>query len=290
MRFSLLPTKGEKHVPGAVSWGSHSHSILQYFLQAYFLSSTQNTASESSYCGIACVSNLWGIASEFRKNEKQNFKQSTREEASLGVKGKVAGEVASRLTVICLNHLQLFNTNFRYYQAWELQLCSFFAPPPSRWWYIHMSTSSLNHQPPSTWLKSLEKVPLWCWSRQWPWKFPGRDRVLFAISQVEPARGGNVTPGPWRSNLPQLEAAYPPTDCKHCGSLWYWADCCFIRARTRVSGEELCLSLLDELVYFPGTWEAQNKLIGKQRVYQTHRKHSRWYRTAGATPKPQQKA
>ena len=93
-----------------------------------------------------------------------------------------------------------------------------------------------------------------------------------------------------RSNLPPLAAVYPPTDCKHNGSLWYWADCCFIRARTGVSGEELCLSLFDELVYFCCAWEAQNKLIGEQHVYQKLRNHSRWYWTVSATPEPPQKA
>lgn len=91
-----------------------------------------------------------------------------------------------------------------------------------------------------------------------------------------------------RSNLPQLAAVYPPTDCKHNGSQWHWADCRFIRARTRVSGEERCLALFDELVYFPCTLEAQNKPIGKRRVYQ--RKHSRWHWTVAAAPKPQQKS
>lgn len=33
--FLRCPTKGEKHVPGAVSWGSHLPSILLDFLQVY---------------------------------------------------------------------------------------------------------------------------------------------------------------------------------------------------------------------------------------------------------------
>lgn len=33
--FLRFPTKGEKHVPGAVSWGSHLASILLDFLQVY---------------------------------------------------------------------------------------------------------------------------------------------------------------------------------------------------------------------------------------------------------------
>lgn len=173
----------------------------------------------------------------------------------------------SRLNLSFRAQIQI---NLRYNQRSDFYSCVFSlsyldhqeSGPPTQ----HRPRVCLRHQPPNTWLKSSENVSVWCWWLQRPWEGTREDAVCNFTGGA--GEGWECHFWSWRFNLRQLALVYSPTDCKHNGSLWYRADCRFIRARGRVSGEQLYLSLFDELVYFPCTLEAQNKLIGKQSVYQ----------------------
>ena len=243
---------------------------------------------KNSYFGITSVPNLWGASSEiWRSRCRISINRHGRKWTWWG---EVVGEVASRLTTSSASHPHLDlsggggKSHLRERGISSTAVCA-----------CRTSTTNAVTCPNVTYPpQHVIEVP---------WE--SVSVVLITPTAMEVGGKGhglvcNFTGGTgwwwecpsWsqRSNLPLLAAVYPPTHCKHNGSPWYWADCCFIRARTGVGGEEFCLSLFDELVYFPCTWEAQSKLIGKHGVYPRLRKHSWWYRTVSSTPEPPQKS
>lgn len=142
--FLRCPTKGEKHVPGAVSWGSHLPSILLDFLQVYPVYVERGLRKN----GDTVIT----FAPYFKDGGRKFWRVNLQSESGRNVPGRwVVGEVTSKSTVSLPTHILTYSC-----------VC-FHAPPPSKQSHALVYTGSqfnLSDQP--------HKVSVSCWSLNQP--------------------------------------------------------------------------------------------------------------------------